>query len=477
MRLSGFVAGAYVSRSQILAGEDLINMFVEPAPHGNKAKAALFPIPGVTTFATLTAAGGRGIFAEDARCFTVFGATLAEIDANGAVTNRGTVAVDNNPVTMCSSGDAGQDLFITSGNTAYILDLVTNVLTTETDAGAVTQGGQIDGFFVALDAATSTLKISESLDGKTWDATQIAQRTSASDPWIAMAVERGEVYRFGEKTGEVWYNAGLAPFPFAARPEGFFQVGIAAAFSLARVAGSLAWVGRTENGNPAVYLMDGYEPIQISTPAIDWLLQQYDDAVGVDDAIGWSYDREGHKFYVVTFPSSNRTLCYDVTTKAWHRRGFWDTTTADFLAYRPIFHASAFRRNLVCDSNGSVVYEYDSDVYTDVGGEELRRVRRTPHTADEHKRLYFPWAELEAERGVGNANAPDPLVALRYSNNGGKTWGSNRTRSVGALGTYDTRARWEQCGSGRDRVWELWTTDAAASYWFDFYHGIGAGTH
>src|SRR5206468_749843 len=103
--------------------------------------------------------------------------------------------------------------------------LTTNAMTTVLSSGS-TQIGQLDGFFISLDAATSTFRISEALDGSTWDGAQIAQRSSASDGWIAMIVARGEINLFGPKTGEVWYNRGSAPFPFAARPEGFFQVGI-----------------------------------------------------------------------------------------------------------------------------------------------------------------------------------------------------------------------------------------------------------
>lgn len=476
--LQGFVNGSYETQSRILAGERCMNLFPELVPQGNKARAALFSAPGLPTFAEVTEAPGRGIFAHKGRLFTVFGRTLYEVAANGTPSALGAVAADDNPVTFDTNGDGGNELFITSGDKGYVFDLGTSVFTTPLASGS-TQGGQLDGFFVSLNASTSTFRLSDALDGNTWSGIQIAQRTSASDPWIAMIVARGEIYLFGDKTGEVWYNAGLPTFPFAERPEGFFETGIAASFSLAKFAGTIAWLGRTDRGRPAVYIMDGYTATPISTPAVEWAIQQYQDAVGISDAIGWSYDREGHQFYVLTFPTSKRTWVYDFTTQKWHERGKWSQEAGDYVEYRPVFHAACFGKNLVCDSNGSKIYSMSSTTYTDVGGSELRRMRRMPHTSNENKRIYFPWAELECDRGVGNANDPgsDPLVALRYSNNGGGTWGASRTRNLGKMGKDDTRVRWDCCSAGRDRVWELWQSDPNPSRWFDFYFDAVAGVH
>ena len=475
-RIDGFVNGSYESQNPTIAGERTINLFAERVPVGGTARAALDPAPGLTEFATLTKAPGRGIFFEDGRLFAVYGDTLYEIDANGTPTARGTVLVDSNPATISTNGDGGSELFVTSGDRGDILDLTTNTFLAG-EVSDITFGGQLDGFFVGLDAASSTMKISEALDGQTWDATQIAQRTAASDPWLAQMIVTREIYLFGEKTGEVWYNAGRSPFPFAQRPGAFFEVGILAPFSLSKFGGTMAWLGRSEHGTGGVYWMNGYHPDEISTPAVRWAIQQYEDAGEITDAIGWSYEREGHSFYVLTFPRADRTWVYDATTNQWHERGFWSSPDNDFLAYRPQYHAVGFGRNLVCDNNGNKMYSLSSEVYTDVDGEELRRVRQFQSPTRGNRRWFFTSAELECERGVGLAVAEgalghDPQVALQYSNTGGKTWSDNRFRSVGQRGEYDTRVRWDGCGSGRTRMWRLWSSDPVSTRWFDFYVGL-----
>lgn len=476
--VKGFVDGAYEMQSRVAGGEQTINLMPELIPQGGKARSGLVPCPGMTEFASVSDSPGRGAFAHDGRLFAVYGRTLYEFDSAGTPTSRGSVATDSNPVTFDTNGDGGGELMITSGGAGYILDLTTHVLTTPLASGSA-MCGQLDGFLISLNIDTSTMRISESLDGQTWSGTQIAQRTSASDPWIAMLVANGEIHLFGDKSGDVWYNAGLSPFPMAERQEGVCPIGIYAPFSLAKFMGTVAWLGRTEHGNPAVYMKDGYTPVKISSLALEWLLQSYDDSVGISDARGWSYEREGHTCYVLALPKADRTYVYDGTTRKWHRRGYWDTAVGDFAAYRPMFHAHCFGKNVVLDRDSFKAYTFSSTVYTDVGGAALRRVRRFPHVSHENKRLYFLDAELECDRGIGTTSGQgaDPQVGLRASNDGGNTWGVSRMRSVGALGKYSTRVRWDGCGSGRDRVWELWSSDPAATRWFDFYINVEAGVH
>lgn len=481
MRIEGFIDGSYETASRIQAGEQCINLFVENIPQGGKTGKSLLSVPGVVEFATMPDAPGRGIFFENDRLWAVYGGKLCEIEADGTVFERGPVALDGNPVSFATNGEGGNQLLASSGDNAYSLDLVTDALTLE--ESDVTFVGQVDGFGVALDGTTSTLKISEALDFTTWDPLQITQRSSAADGWKAMIVSGAEIVLIGSKTGDVYFNAGSSPFPFQQRTEAFFETGIAAPFSLARFMGTVAWLGQDSLGSGQVYLLSGYTPEVISTPALEWTIQQYKDSDGIEDAIGWSYKREGHEFYVLTFPAVGKSWVYDGTTRKWHERGLWSSEANMFIAYRPQFHASGFGKNLVCDAQSNKIYAFSSTTYTDVGSRALKRQRRSPHTSDENRRLTFPYFELEADRGVGIAPADldnpddtvgyDPQVTLRYSDNGGHTWGPERGRSLGKQGEYDTRIRWDMCGAGRDRVWEVAVTDPVPVRIFDAYMGVG----
>jgi hypothetical protein len=51
------------------------------------------------------------------------------------------------------------------------------------------------------------------------------------------------------------------------------------------------------------------------------------------------------------------------------------------------------------------------------------------------------------------------IVELRYSNDGGHTWSNPRQLDCGKLGQYKTRVIARRLGRGRDRVYEISTTD------------------
>jgi len=64
-----------------------------------------------------------------------------------------------------------------------------------------------------------------------------------------------------------------------------------------------------------------------------------------------------------------------------------------------------------------------------------------------------------ADLSVYVPGATDPQMMLRTSNDGGRTWGTERMRSAGKTGEYGKRIRWTRLGSGRRRVFEVSVTD------------------
>ena len=454
--LAGFCGPSYVSQSPIASPERCINRYPEliESPSA-KHRVALYPCPGFVSFATLLASPTRGLHEEQERLWAVGGAALYEVSSAGTPTARiTTMATDANPATLCSSGDFSNDLMVTSGDQVYIMDLTTNAVTNPT--GNVTMGGYVDGYFLGLDRDTSTLRMAELGDPSTW--TQTAQRSAGADRWLSMFINHREIWLFGSKTSEVWYNAGTSPFPFLLYPGSFMEQGCAASFSPAALDNTVVWLGRNANGRCIVWRASGYRPQRISTHAIEFAMQGF---TTVSDAIGWSYQDQGHAFYVLTFPTEGRTFVYDAATQLWHERLFWNTTTGAYEAYRAIYHAFAFNRHLVGDRDGSDLYEMAIDQYADIGGGPLRWLRRGPIIeADGH---WLTWQDVEfiLEPGVGIATGQgsDPQVMFRYSRDGGFTWSNTRYLPVGAMGIYDQRCLSRNMGRARRFVPELSGSD------------------
>lgn len=470
-RWPGFVGPSYQSLSKMLNGEVTMNFYPEivaaEAPNA-KARAALYPCPGVLDVSRANDGPGRGMLREDSgRVFAVCGQVFGELGAGGQWTPRGAVIGDANPSQMATNGN--DELFTVSGTKGYLFNLTSSAFTVEvTD---VTMCGAIDTFLLALDAMTGTLKMSEPGDGTTWDPGQVVQRSAMPDPWVSFAIARKEIILIGRKSGEVWFNDGSSPIPFTLRVGSVFEVGIEAEFTLVPYGGSVAWLGNSDKGGLGVYGLNGYEPYKISTLAVDAALQGYRDEGSLAGAVAWTYSRLGHDFYVLDLPRPGKAWVYDKQTDQWHQRGRW--VDNDFAHYRPRFYVDGLGYGLVLDSEGTGIYRFSETVYTDIGGGVLRRVRQTPLMQTENRRVSIDYLEFEAQRGVGlNAGqGVDPQLMVRMSYDGGNTWGNERTVGLGKAGHYDERIIKHKWGSGRNPCVQIACSDPVPVRLFDLYYG------
>lgn len=460
MNYDGFVGPSYESQAVTADQEDLWNWYVEPMEsQGATFKSALYPTPGVTEISAAATGPGFGHFYEAGREYAVIGTSFVEIDEFGTQTVRGSVGVCATPATISSNGAGGGQIMVTAATNVYIFDINANTFTQIASMnGKATMGGQLDGYFVVLDASTSTFYISDLLDGTTWDPTQFAQRSIAPDPWKAMKVAGKYIWLLGEQTSEVWYDVGASPFPFVPYPGLLIQYGIIAAFSATVIEGALVWLARTSIGQGEVVRAQGFSPAPISTYPLQYVLNSYGT---LSDAVGDTYDDLGHTFYLLSFPTANITWCYDLNTQLWHKRGTWVSENNAFNAWRPRFHAMAFNQHRMLDSSSGSLYKMAVTELTDVEGRAIRRLRKAPCLFQENQRLYFNAFELFMEVGLGteSGQGENPQVMLRYSNDGGQTWQPEIMRSAGKTGEYGTRVRWNRLGMARKRVFEVSVTD------------------
>jgi hypothetical protein len=451
MRYPGFVGPAYQSSSYMAGNERLVNFYVEKneTPNAN-TPYCLLPTPGFETVVTVPEGPIRGDLTVGDRAFFVAGFNFYELNDDDTATVRGVLASDANPATLSWNGPNGNQLFITSGDVGYCYDLGTDTLTTVLVSGA-TMGAFLDGFFLSLDATTATLQISDLLDGLIWDPTQAVQRTAGADPWIAMTVVHREIWLMGSQTSEVWSDVGAFPFPFAPIPGAFLEQGIVASFSAVRDVSPLLWLSANAQGALLVLMANGYAGQRISTHAIERAFQSY---ARVDDAESFGYQEQGHQFYLLTFPTASKTWCYDVTEGAWHERPYWNTATSTEEALRVGTHMFHGGRHLVGDRAIGRIYRMSIDLFTDVDGAALRRVRQPPRVDTGQTRATCSEIQLIMDVGIGllSGQGDDPQVMLKTSRDGGRTWGPERWESAGPIGAYDTRVFWSQNGQARNRV-------------------------
>jgi hypothetical protein len=303
--------------------------------------------------------------------------------------------------------------------------------------------------------------VTQLLDGTSIDPLEFVSTEGSPDGLIAVVSNFREVWAFGTNSIEVWYDSGATDFPLQRIQGAFNELGCAAPYSVAKMDNGLFWLGRDRRGEGIVYRANGYTGIRISTHAVEWQIQQYDD---ISDAIAYTYQQDGHSFYVLVFPSANTTWVYDAATQAWHERaGFTD---GNFTRHRGNCQMAFNNKVVIGDFENGNIYAFDLDDFSDNGGIQkwLRTWRALPTGQNNLRRTAQHTLQLDCESGVGLnlGQGSDPQVMLRFSDDGGHTWSNEHWKSMGKIGQYYKRVIWRRLGMTtklRDRVYEVSGTD------------------
>jgi hypothetical protein len=453
--------GAYSTRSVIASAQRCVNLYPEGnlEPDQPASPGTHYLTPGlVEAVPAPEAVVVRGLYrATTGTLYAVIGGGVYNIDQNlniafmGAIPNLGT------PVSMSDNGIVV--VLVDGSPNGYWWNLggaFVNLIVDPAFYGA-RRVVYLDGFFVFNRPNTNQFYLSPSFwTGLTpFDGTYIASKIGGPDQIISIGVSNGNLWLIGQVTTEVWFNAGAADFPFQRQPGVFIEHGMLRGWTVAEADVELFWLGRDRQGNAVVMMGAEYAARRISNHAIENAIQSYGLA-GYNDAIGFTYQQDGHTFYVLTFPNADHTWVYDLSTSQWHERTWTDEATGEEHRHRANCGAYTFGKMFVGDHTNGKIYEWSLDAYTDDDSPIVRR-RGFPHVVRNGKQLSY--ASFIADMEVGGAAAP--LVAadvmIRWSDTRGKSWGDAVPQSMkfGGPNQYDVSLIWRQLGMARDRVFEL----------------------
>ena len=458
------LGSAYVARSVNAADNRMVNLFPEIVPEGGKEPAFLQRAPGLAVLATLGSGPIRGLWAFGDYGYAVSGSTLYQIDSSWTAIAKG--AVDGSG--SVSMADNGTQLFIAANPQGYIYNAGTDTFQqiTDPDFPGATTVGYIDGYFTFNEPNSQKIWVTQLLDGTSIDPLEFASAEGNPDNVVAVFVDHREVWVFGSNSTEVWYDAGLLDFPLTRIQGAFNELGCAAPYSIAKMDNQVYWLGKDARGQGIVYKAAGYIGQRVSTHAIEWQMQEYAD---LTDAVGYTYQQDGHSFYVLNFPSADTTWVYDVATGAWHERA--SLNNGQFNRHRANSQMFFNSTTVVGDYENGKIYEFDLNVYADDGAPQkwLRSWRALPTGANNLARTIQHSMQLDCETGVGlvSGQGSDPQVMLRFSDDGGHTWSNEHWKSMGAIGKYGKRTIWRRLGATmkiRDRVYEVSGTDPVRIY-------------
>lgn len=485
------LGSSYVARSVHAADSRMVNLFPEIVPEGGKEPAFLNRAPGLQLLNTIGTGPIRGLYQFADHGYVISGVEAFELNSDWSYVKIGDVT-GTTPVSM---SDNGTQLFIACNGLSYVYNKDTRDFAAISDgdfAGAVSVG-YIDGYFVYNEPNSQRIWVTSFLDALSIDPLDFASAEGSPDNVVSLIVDHREVWVFGTNSVETWYNAGNLDFPLQRIQGAYNEIGCEAPYSVAKLNNAIFWLGSDARGRGIVYQTKGYTGVRVSTHAVEWQIQQYSS---LSDAIGYTYQQDGHSFYVLIFPTANTTWVYDTATEVWHERAGFEN--GQFTRHRSNCQMSYANKIVVGDYQNGNIYAFNLDIYADNGQIQkwLRSWRALPTGANDLKRTAQHSLQLDCDTGVGTngvdpfdplsylstesdqplltesgnkilatvetTTAVNPRAMLRWSDDGGHTWSNEHWTSVGRIGAYGHRAIWRRLGMTlkiRDRVYEVSGTD------------------
>lgn len=460
---SPFLGGTYVSRSRQLAFNRAVNIYLELVEtKEGRSPGAFFHCPGFATSFTCGTGPVRGAyFASNGLVYVVSGNGLYKVDPAFNVTLLGTIPSANGPVQMV---DNGSQLLIVDGSGGFCLVFASGAFTQVLPGGIGVQPKALayqDGFGLVNFLGTNQFYQSNLRDFTVWQALNFSSADSTPFGIVGMYDLHREVWLFKSDRIEVWVNAGLPGFAFQRLQGVQIPAGCVAPASVSHLGDSIIWLGGDEQGQGIVYMSEGYQAIPVSTHAINHAIQQF--AV-ISDAIAFAYQHDGHKFYVLTFPTGNQTFVFDLDTKLWHERAAFNNGV--FNRYAANCFVSAYGQQFIGDYQSGQVFAFSDTLFTDNGNQRrwLRSWRALPPAEELYVPMRFNSLELDMDNGTNVADGLDPQFVLRWSDDGGYNWSSEMWSDGDKTGSSANRIIFQRLGQtkrggGYDRIFELSGSD------------------
>jgi hypothetical protein len=229
--------------------------------------------------------------------------------------------------------------------------------------------------------------------------------SAESDPEAATGLisHNQEIWVFGRRTIEVWYDSGSsANLVFARRGNTILSVGCNAPYSISKYGPSLTWLAGDVQGGPVVYTANGYTPQRISTYALEQELAGY-SITQLDAASAYSMQIDGHQLYVLNVPGASTTWVYDATTSQALQKPMWHEWQSDpgtgvqgrFLGEQHVFHKG---KHVIMHPINGTLFVLDRNYYKD-DENRIMRERTSPYMTDENKRVFFKSLTLDFATG------------------------------------------------------------------------------
>lgn len=444
-----FVGQSYHLKDWAVDCQRTLNLYPQAVESGNAPQvSALLPTPGLIAKYELSGPV-RGLYPTSIGMLAVVGTQLFLLGETaeqiGEVVGENIVSFADNRIDVLIVGDPVTYAFKQSSKELRII------------AGGgflgATDATFLDSRFIVLNPESDQVQWSGLLNTE-FSALGYATAEANSDKLVRIFAQNGQLWLIGERTTEIWHSTGNADQPFLRVSGAYINCGCIAKNSLAQFGTGLIWLSQTDVGQGQIVITEGYQVKRISNHAME---QEFSSYERLDDAVGYSYQQEGHSFYMLSFPAANKTWCFDGSTGMWHERSFYNLNS-QHERHRSQVHCFYKGKHYVGDHSNGIIYELSLDAETD-NGRMIMRERTTPVINPKGQRLIFDALEIFVQAGQ-HVNR-EPIVMLDWSDDQGQTWSFDQQETLGKVGEWKKRVIFRRLGQAFNRVFRLRVTDSS----------------
>jgi hypothetical protein len=416
------------------SGTTLSNMFLAKSPPGEEYPFAIRTIPALSTAspAPITTGSGeiRGLLVHNGTMWWVRGTELYYSTNGTSATLAGTVA-GTAPVRII--GASATQIFIVDGAGNEYVATTGAVTAVTPPAGDFADCTAMDGYVICPRVGTDEFYISGLDDPTTFGALDFSTADAIPDQLVGCIASNRDLFLFGKKHTEVWYDAGSSPFPF--QRTAVIERGLLARLTVKKGDGVVYFVGDDRR----VYRFSGYTPEPIST---EWVERELGLTDTLDAAMFASiYTVNGQRIYAVQYRNTGgsvQTVEYNITTGLWHNQnaylGFRDNFIIPSASAVPgnAFHAGK-------DAAGTVGVYMIKHTSADSA---VTYTMSLPYIKFQGRRCFAYETELEVRQYTGSGS-----VLLKFRDDDTVVLFSHSTLTLATSG----RLSWPRCGSFRHR--------------------------
>lgn len=348
-----------------------------------------------------------------------------------------------------------------------------------------------DGFFIVPNSESSNWFLSQAGDGTSWNwgtgnVPVFASIQTKPDNAVATLRFPGRgnlLLIFGKTVTELWFDAGNVLFPYTRSTTQSIDYGCLNPATIASGNNLVVWLGANEKSGPFILYTNGGDIQKISNDGIDFRLSQLNNPAA---SYGYLFRQDGHLLYVITFtdPLDNVSFCYDFNTSKFF------TLTDENMNYHVARRVAFFNETyyFVSINDGNIYnmstrftdFDYGSNLVYEIPRVRVCKNFRLP----DQSRFVMQNITFTIEQGIGQDNNANIVklfsnessselvttegrtalifqeklnqrvqrVDMRYSRDGGMSYGSDYSKILNSVGNAQNRMNFWNLGMANDFV-------------------------